>query len=119
MIFRVTKQFPRGPETDLQKFMKREMAVQFITEKLAEDALYKLQTIYRLYDDLDHLLKEYTTADLEKLAGSNKTQESNSGAGKDGGQRFSPSPFNTAPRPGGIPPSSFRKDDSEDKDKDK
>lgn len=118
MLYRVTKQFPRGPEIDQQKFVKREMAEQFIQEKLQEDARFKLQTIYRLYDDLDMLLKEYAAGDANaSVSGSGSDSAS---SGKPGGtQRFSPTPFNTAPRPGGVPPSSFRgvgsKDDEDNK----
>ena len=114
MLYRVTKQFPRGPEIDQQKFMKREQAELFIQEKLAEDARFKLLTIYRLYDDLDMLLKEYAAAETD----SPDPRNSGGAAGSPGSsQSFSPTPFNTAPRPGGLPPSSFRDVGSKGEDK--
>ena len=110
-MFRVTKQFPNGPELDPRAFMDREVAEQYIQGKLTEDAGFRLKTVYKLYDDLDHLLKTFSTEAVDA------PPPSDSGSKPGSGQRFSPTPFNTSPRPGGIPPSSFRKDDDEDKDK--
>lgn len=115
MLYRVTKQFPRGPEIDQQKFFKLDQAERFIQEKLAEDARFKLQTIYRLYDDLDMLLKEYSAATDAPV-----TSGGGAASGRPGSsQTFSPTPFNTSPRPGGMPPSSFRDVGSKDEDEGK
>jgi hypothetical protein len=114
MHYRVTKQFARGPETTLQSFLKREAAAAFIMEKLADDARFKVETTYRIYDDLDEVLKEYTLADAVQTSSSG-SQGSAGSAGKS--QSFNPTPFNMTPMPTGMPRSWIKDEDEDDKKK--
>ena len=107
-MYRVTKQYTKGPETDLQTFAKRELALQFIIEKAKEDARFKIVTTYRIYDDLDILLKEINSAseDLNR-----ELDEEKSAAGAGSSQRFSPTPLNVSPTLG---PRTWLKDEPKD-----
>ena len=116
MQFKVTKQFPNTKEITLKEYNKKEEAEKCIQEKLLEDAQFKLQTTYRLYDDLDFLLKEYKV-DKTIVAASSQTDIPSGQSGKS--QSFNPSPFSAKPLPGGMPRSGFQEVDKEEKDKQK
>lgn len=111
-MYAVKKQFQKGPEMQVAQFAKRDLAEAFIQKNLTEDFRLNVSTKYRLYDDLDILIKEYTANDLAK-----ESKSSASSQGTSHGQTFSPSPFNTAPRPGGLPHSSFKKPEEDEKKK--
>jgi hypothetical protein len=99
-MYRVTKQFARGVETTLQKFPRRDAAEAFIKDKLIEDARMKVETTYRIYDDLDEMVRAFTSADLGK---NTVTSYQVSGQGRGSSQTFNPTPFNVRPQPGGLP----------------
>jgi hypothetical protein len=112
-MYRVTRKFGRGPESQIGLFKTIPEAKKLIEEKLAEDAKLNLKAIYGLYEGMD-LMEEFDQSHVvEKSAGSES-----SASQKSSGQRFTPSPFNTAPAPKGIPRSSWSSDDS-DKNSDK
>ena len=104
-MYVVTRRFDRGSNIRLKDFNKRIDAEDFIQERLQEDFNFKINVnaIYGLYEGAD-ILKEYTQAD--KLA---KSQESSSSSDASSSQSagsrssFNPNPFNTAPRPAGMP----------------
>src|SRR3990167_7555874 len=107
-MYRVTKRFARGAEAQIAEFRQEEEAKIFVHEKLQEDANFKINAVYCLYEGSD-LHQEFTQNDLEATISSSSdttTQQSSRG------QRFSPTPMNTAPRPPGIPRSGFK--DEED-----
>ena len=114
MLYRVTKQFERGPESTLHQFMKREEAAVFIQERLADDARFKVPATYRIYDDLDEVLKEYTLADYlaHPPASSSSSESSSQSAGKS--SSFNPTPFSTRPQPSALPRSWVNEVDEED-----
>jgi hypothetical protein len=108
-MYTVTKQFGRGRESTLEKFPRYESAAAFIQAKLAEDIRFKVETTYRIYDDLDELQQVFTHADADSLTSSSGGQS----AGRS--QSFSPTPFNTKPQPGGLPHSWIKDEDDKDK----
>lgn len=110
-MYRVTKQFARGVETTLQTFPRREAAEAFIQDKLIEDARMKVQTIYRVYDDLDEMMREFNTADISANSGATAYQVSGQSTGR--AQSFNPTPFNTTPQPTSIPRSWVKDVESE------
>jgi hypothetical protein len=113
MNFKVTRQFPGKAEADLKTFHHHEEAIKFVADKLSEDLRYKVQSTYRIYDDLDILLKEYSLADAQAMSSSNEAESS---SGKPGSsQTFNPTPFNTKPQPGGMPHSWVKDEDDKDK----
>jgi len=117
MSFYITKQFKqRREETKLETFHTKDEALILINEKLDFDKSHRMQTIYRLYDDLDALLQTFDTDTSTTVAKSDSS--TSSGAGK--GSGFNPTPFNTAPRPSGVPHNwiSDEKKDREDEKKD-
>lgn len=99
-MYRVTKQFMRGLEETLNKFPKRAEAEAFIQARLIEDARMKVQTIYRIYDDLDEVVGEFTAADIKENVAATYTSSSQS-QGK--AVSFNPTPFNLKPQPGSFP----------------
>ncbi len=114
-MYKVMKKFAaRGPESQVGSFKTSKEAQQFIQEKLAEDANIKVNAIYALYEGFD-LMEEFDQSKLVQKASSDEESQSG-GGGKGSGQRFSPSPFNTAPQPKGMP-QSWVKDDEDNKDK--
>lgn len=111
LMFIVTKRFGRS-ETRLQEFSEIKAAEDFIFEKLREDKRFKIVATYGLYEGMD-FIREYSQQEIPETAGSSSA---NSGAGQPGSsQTFSPSPFNTAPRPAGLPHSSFKDEDKKEK----
>lgn len=114
MSYIVKKKFnPRGTESLAGTFKQLNEAKQFIQKKLEEDFQFKVNAIYCLYEGMD-LIEEF---DQSKLVKSDEKAQSG-GQQKGSGQSFSPTPFNTAPRPGGMP-HSWLKDGDDKKDKDK
>ena len=110
-MYRVTKRFARGAEAQIAEFRQEEEAKIFIHEKLQEDANFKINAVYCLYEGSD-LHQEFTQSDLAAKPSSSETTSGESSRG----QRFSPTPMNTVPRPPGIPRSGF-KDEEDDKEK--
>lgn len=113
MIYKVTKKFPRSPETVQGSFKTLDEAKKFIQEKLTQDAALKVTATYGLYEGMD-LIEEF---DQSKLEETTTTSGGNSGnGGKSRGQSFNPSPLNVTPMPRGLP-RSYIKDDEDNKDK--
>lgn len=112
MIYKVTKKFSRGSENEVGRFKTQNEAVSFIQTKLAEDVDLKIEAVYFIYEGFD-LLESY---DQSQLKSSPSSKSEDSGASQKGsGQRFSPSPFQTAPRPSGMPPSSWKNEETDKK----
>lgn len=114
-MYKVTKKFVKGPETQIGVFKTIPEARKFIQEKLAEDALQRIQAVYSLYEAFDLI----ETFDQSKLVTTeNQKEESNAGgAGHGSGQRFSPTPFNMTPAPKGTPRSWVNDEDKDGKNK--
>lgn len=113
MIYRVTKKFePRGAETHVGNYKDLMTARAEIKKRLQADASLTIRAIYCIYEGFD-IVEELDQSTLEKpQQTSSNTDESSAGMGG----RFSPTPLPTAPRPSGMPPSSWkREDDQKDK----
>jgi hypothetical protein len=114
-MFVVTKRFGRS-ETRVGDFSKQADALKFIQEKLREDILYKINATYGLYEGAD-LLQELKQSDVVTTQTDSSTLLSGDSTGAPGSRSsFSPTPFNTAPRPTGMPPN-WIKDEDDDKKK--
>lgn len=112
MHFKITAQYAGARELPLnESFNDINKARAFIANKMHENAALKLKVIYRLYE-WDDLLQEFDPAKIDLSATSG---DSSSSQGQAKGASFRPSPLQSAPRPAGIPHSSFK--DDEDKDK--
>lgn len=105
---------PRGKDILVGEFDNTDDAKIFIQEKLAEDARLKVKALYRLMEGMD-VLEEFT----EVAGGINDSTESSSSSSSGAGQRssFQPTPFNTAPRPAGLPHSWVKDEDNKEDDK--
>lgn len=111
--YKVAKKYLKGPEQLVAKFDSLNDAKEFISAKIEQDNLLRVNTAYLIYD-MGEL--------IETIQGGTETG-SGSGGGQQGQtgqqttkQAFSPSPMQTSPRPPGMPPSSF-KDIEDDKKK--
>lgn len=103
-MYVVTKRFGRA-ETRLSDFSKEQDAINFIYEKLREDIRFKVNATYGLYEGAD-ILKEFKQSDVpDNHSGSSGPTGSDTSAqgGAGRGTSFNPTPFNTAPRPAGLP----------------
>ena len=116
MQFQVKKQYGRGNELDCAEFENLNDAKAFIKEKMAEDLALNMKVIYRIYEFFD-CIEEF---DPEKMKRENIAKtgpaENNTQGDQGKGSGFKPTPFNTAPRPSGVP-HKWNVDEDEDKDK--
>lgn len=112
MIYRVTKKYGRGSETNVGQFKTLNESKTFIQKQLADDALHKISSIYTLYEGFD-LIEEFDQSTLDNTASSE--DEGSSGQQRGSSQTFSPTPFSTTPQPKGMP-RSWVKDEDDKKD---
>ena len=112
-MFVVTKRFGRS-ETRVKDFSQQKEAEQFIQEKLQEDLRFKVMATYGLYEGAD-LLREFTQSDAAIAPASASSTETGSAQGAGSRSSFSPTPFNTAPRPGGMPHNWVKDEDDKKK----
>lgn len=110
--YQITKAYGvRGPEVPIAELNELNDARALIQLKLTEDKALRLQNvIYRLVE-MGEVIEVFDPSKLEVAASSGTQQQGST-------QVFSPTPLANAPRPGGLPPSSFRdikKDESKDK----
>jgi hypothetical protein len=102
MQYKITKQYGRGPETLFAEFKELNDAQFFIEKiKLPEDATLNVKVFYRVSDGID-IVKEYDPNKIETQA-SAASQTAAGGGEKGSKSTFSPTPFNTAPKPAGSP----------------
>lgn len=94
MQYKVFKQFPRDEERICAEFIELNDAKLFIEKKSAADASLKVKVIYRLYKDHE-MLQAFNTEDMHSR-GSQGTQTKSTSS-------FTPTPFNIAPKPAGVP----------------
>jgi hypothetical protein len=113
-MFVVTKRFGRS-ETRAGDFSKQVDAEKFIKEKLCEDILYKINATYGLYEGVD-LLQEFKQSDVIDESTDSSASSTDSTGSSGSRSSFSPTPFNTAPRPTGMP-QSWVKDEEDGKKK--
>lgn len=111
MMFVVTKRFGRS-ETRMGDFRQQKDAESFIQEKLQDDIRYKINATYGLYEGAD-LLKEFKQSDVVMKESDTGGTDSSSAGGAGQRSSFTPTPFNTAPRPTGMPQNWVK--DEEDK----
>ena len=109
-MFKVSKQFARGPESIVQTFKTYQEAETFIQAQLLQDKHYNVQSTYRIYE-FDEVMKEFTQADVK--IENEDTSSTRSGKG----QTFSPTPFNTKPQPRGLPHTWIKDEPEDDEDK--
>lgn len=100
MLLKVTKQYSRGADIPVAHFADINDAKLFIQAKLADDARLKIKVTYKLFEGLD-LLEEFSETTEAGSSFASSTQRS-------GG---TPSPFNIAPRPPGMPPAWAKSDE--------
>lgn len=106
--YNITKQYARGGETDTASFQDLSDAELFVEMKREKDTAMGVKVIYRIYKAGD-VIKEYSGE-------ADATTSGSSGQGQTSGARFSPTPFNTTPRPSGTPPKwTTPTDEEEDK----
>jgi hypothetical protein len=101
--FQLTKQFISGIEKLIAAFADDKDALEFMDAKVAWDHKTKVEAIYRLYSHSD-VIKEVNAKEYESVH-SAETHEKQS----------SITPFGTAPKPAGLPPSR-RHEDIDDED---
>lgn len=108
-LYQITKAYGRGTGVAVAQTIEKNDAILLIKAKLAADSALKVQTTYRLLE-MGEVLQEFNSG--------SDSQESSGTEQQGTGQRFSPSPLSNAPRPPGMPHSSF-KDFPKADDKDK
>ncbi|OGT57622.1 MAG: hypothetical protein A3F14_04795 [Gammaproteobacteria bacterium RIFCSPHIGHO2_12_FULL_43_28] len=113
MLYKVTKQYLRGSETNCAEFSELKEAMNFVEAKVAEDASLNIKVIYRIHE-LGEVIKEYDSTKTKAQPVSDQSAQDAAGMGAKSG--FQPTPFNMAPRPGGTPPK-WLKDEEDDKEK--
>lgn len=113
MTYKVTSQYPRASEREIGQYKDIAAAKAEIQDKLAYDASLKIKVIYRLYDDFDVI--EIFDPDKIEAPTDTKTSASQDSQGQ-GARHSGPTPFNTAPRPAGIPRTWGNADDKKDKE---
>ena len=118
MRYRVTKQFGRGSESPCAQFDDLNDAKLFVEIKLSSDASLNVKTIYKIYQGYD-MLEEFNPSESGGAASSSTTTTSSSqgSGGKSSGATQRPTPFNTAPRPTGMPHKWLKDDDEDEKKK--
>lgn len=98
MKYKVTSQYARDAERQLAMFESQDDAKTFVEAKIAKDALLKVKIIYRIYKDFDVLEEISSEQDT-----SGATAKAPSSQGQGSGANFRPSPFDTSPKPAGMP----------------
>lgn len=106
--FKVTKRYGKGGDTQVAMFKELTDATFFIEKKLADDAALKVKITYQILDGFD-VMKTFEP--IEEGAGGQASGGGASSAGSSAG--FRPTPFNTSPRPGGVPHGWLPKDDDD------
>lgn len=107
MKYKVFKQFPRDEERLFAQFSETNDARFFCEKKAEADGLMKINVTYKLYKG--HEL-------IEEFNAMTQTGQGTSAQGAGAKSGFTPTPFNTAPRPAGVPHRwSSNKDENEDK----
>lgn len=116
MNFQVSREYARGGESHFARFTERSDAEQFINMKRESDQLMKLKVIYRLYEG-SRLLGSFGDDESSLTGGFSGQQTAAATGGRGTGSSFQPTPFNTAPRPGGVPHNWVKdKDDQKSED---
>jgi len=110
LTYKVGAKYAKGPEKLIAKFDQVNEAKEYIQAKLEKDAALRVSITYLLYD-MGELMESFAQGDQGGASSSGGGQSQASA------QNFRPSPLQTAPRPPGVPPSSFKdeKDDSKSK----
>lgn len=108
MFYKVIKKYARGAPIDVATFAEINDAKLFIGAKLREDAALKVNVTYQLLEG-GEVIEEFTQG--------NPLQNSSQSGGqqRSSGQSFAPTPFNTAPRPPGMPPNWVKDEDKKEK----
>lgn len=113
MLYKVKKQYGRGPSQLVAEFDDIKDAKLFITAHLKDDARLKVKASYQLLEGID-IIQEFTEIEPE-------SDSSSSDSGSSGGQgkrsSFQPTPFNATPRPPGLPHNWIKDDDDKNDDK--
>lgn len=111
MIYKVTKQFGASSSaTHCGNFKTLEEARAYVQTKLAEDASLKIKNvIYKVLEGMDEVESYDSNQAIE-------AQTQAGGQSRSSSVTFSPTPFNAAPRPAGIP-HNWVKDKEDDKKK--
>jgi hypothetical protein len=109
MLYKVVKRYARGGDIPAAEFSDINDAKLFIRHKLVEDRALKVDVRYQLREGFD-VLQEFSQQDVQAEGGSSSAGSPQ----RSSGQSFQPTPFNSAPRPTGIP-HNWVKDDDKDK----
>ena len=116
-MFQVKQKFDiRGFASIVGTFNDEKTARADIQKRLADDASKSIKAFYVLFDGADEMetFNPMAAASSQHASSDNESQQS----GKGSSQSFRPTPLPTAPRPKGMPPSSWtRPDEDENKDK--
>jgi hypothetical protein len=118
MGYEVKQQFGnRGPEKLMGEFRTIDEARKFAFDKLKADAIYKINSIYRI-SQFDEIIEEWTPDKWQKIADQQQSSyldEQNSSSGAKSQSSFRPSPLQSSPRPAGVPASSFKDEEDDGK----
>jgi hypothetical protein len=98
----------------MDNFTKETDALKFIQDKLKEDILFKVNATYCLYEGAD-LMREFTQDDAAAAPASKDAPTGSSASGAGSRSSFTPTPFNNAPRPPGMPHSWIKDEDDKKK----
>lgn len=113
MMYRVTKKYLRGSAVSVGEFADKDEAMTFITAKLDEDFKYKVNASYQLYQGA-LLMQEFAAIEnADQAVG----PDADSGQQPSSTQTFNPTPFNMAPRPGGLPHNWVKDSDKKEDEK--
>jgi hypothetical protein len=117
--FNVAAKYARGPEKLVAKFDLQDDAKTYIHRKLEQDMGLRISVTYLLYD-MGELMESFEPGQASSVGAEGSAGMGSSGGGQQQNSGLRPSPLQTAPRPSGMPPSSFRdliKEQSDDKKK--
>lgn len=112
MLYKIVPQYPRGgTNPPIAQFKTINDAKLFIQAKLTEDMSLKIDAKYQLLEGMDEV-QVFTQQDAEN---DNSSSSSSGSQQRSSGQSFQPTPFNSAPRPTGMPPSWMKDEDDKKK----
>lgn len=102
MFYQVSREYQRGNEDYIAKFVNRSDAEAFLRMKHESDQLLKVQVIYRLYDRNQVIETLATDSSAAIFGAARESGVRSSGSGS------SPTPFKRVPLPPGVPYSAVK-----------
>lgn len=116
MTYKITKQFGKGSEiTEHQTFKALADAKKYADQEAQNQADLKIQVTVRVYD-FDEECYTITAQEMNQIK---KTEDTGSAdkQGQNNASQFNPSPFDTSPKPKGMPAKWDKKSENDDKNR--